>query len=120
REGGNALDAAIAANAMLGVVWPHMNGLGGDLFLQMWWARERAAIGLNASGRSSARASAERLREQGLRRIPASGGMAVSVPGVVDGWVTALERSGTRDLDRLLAPAIRYAEEGFPISGWLG
>src|SRR5262245_15089344 len=83
REGGNALDAAIAANALLGVVWPHMNGLGGALFLQVWWAREGVPLGLNASGRSSARASAERLREQGHRRIPVSGGLAVSVPGVV-------------------------------------
>jgi gamma-glutamyltranspeptidase/glutathione hydrolase len=113
------LDAAIAANAAVGVVWPHMCGVGGDLFLLVYWARSGELVGLDASGRSPAGASVERARAMGHQEMPLRGGMSITVPGAVDGWITALERFGSRELGHLLGPAIRYAEQGFPISGWL-
>src|SRR4051812_11970388 len=119
QEGGNAVDAAIAANAVVSVAWPHMCGVGGDLFMLVYWAKTGDVFGLNASGRASRHASVEQVRSLGHQQMPRHGGLAVSVPGAVDGWTTALERFGTRGLDQLLAPATRYAEQGFPISSLL-
>ncbi len=116
QEGGNAVEAAIAANAVLGVTWPHMCGVGGDLFLLVYWAATGELLGLNASGHSSRRASVEAARALGHATMPLRGGLSITVPGAVDGWVTALERFGRLELGRLLAPAIRYAAEGFPIT----
>jgi gamma-glutamyltranspeptidase/glutathione hydrolase len=119
QDGGNAVDAAIAANAVVSVAWPHMCGIGGDLFMLVYWARSEDVFGLNASGRASRHASVERVRALGHQQMPTHGGLAVNVPGAVDGWATALERFGTRGLDELLAPAVRYAEHGFPITALL-
>jgi gamma-glutamyltranspeptidase/glutathione hydrolase len=116
KAGGNAIDAAIAANAMLGVVEPMNCGIGGDLFAIIWDARTRKLHGLNASGRSPYAMNAEVLRELGLQAIPSRGPLAWSVPGCVDGWDQLLKRFGTRSLEELLAPAICCAEQGFPVS----
>jgi len=117
--GGNAVDAAVAANAVLGVVYPHMCGLGGDLFLLIYSAQERRLFGLNASGRSPARATPAFFASRGLTSIPLRGILAVSVPGAVDGWAKALDRFGTMTFPQVLKPAIEYAEGGFPVSARL-
>jgi len=116
KAGGNAIDAAIAANAMLGVVEPSNCGIGGDLFAVIWDAKTRKLYGLNGSGRSPYAMSAEVLNERGLDSIPSRGPLAWSVPGCVDGWDQLLKRFGTKSLRELLAPAIGYAEQGFPVS----
>jgi gamma-glutamyltranspeptidase/glutathione hydrolase len=114
--GGNAVDAAVAANATLGVVEPMNCGVGGDLFAMVWDAKTRKLYGLNASGRSPYAMNAEVLKQRGLTAIPGRGPLAWSVPGCVDGWSQLLARFGTRSLGDLLAPAIGYAENGFPVS----
>ena len=120
KKGGSAVDAALAANAALGLMEPHMCGLGGDLFAIVWDAEERQLHGLNASGRSPRSLDygqlAGRLRRLGTRRIPANSILSVSVPGAVHGWTTLHERFGRLPFADLLAPAIRYAERGFPVS----
>ena len=110
RDGGNAIDAAIAAAAVLSVVSPHECGLGGDLFAVIHDARSGATHALNASGRAPAAASVERYPDG----IPATGPRSVSVPGMVGGWAAAVERFGSRALASLLPAAIGHAEEGFP------
>ncbi len=114
REGGNAADAAVTACAVLCVVEPHMTGVGGDCFV-MLAKPGQAPWGYNGSGRSASRASAEALRSQGLHEIGTSI-HAVTVPGAVDAWGETLKTHGTIGLDRALAPAIRYAQSGFPIA----
>ena len=116
RGGGSAVDAAIAANAVLGLVEPTGCGVGGDLFAIVWDAKERRLFGLNGSGRSPRALTLERLRELGIERIPPFGALPISVPGCVDGWVTLHERFGRLPLAEVLAPAIGYAKEGAPIS----
>jgi gamma-glutamyltranspeptidase/glutathione hydrolase len=120
KEGGSAVDAAIAANAMLGLVEPTGSGIGGDLFAIVWDVESGGLHGLNASGRSPKGLSLEQLKatlaEQGLDRIPPFGPLPVSVPGCVDGWFELHARFGKLPMARLLAPAIRYAKEGFPVS----
>ncbi len=116
REGGSAVDAAIAANLVLGVVWPHMCGVGGDLFAQVWSAADGRLYGLNASGRSGAAASVEAYRERGLTAMPETGALAVTVPGAAGGWFTLHERWGKLDVERVFAPAIRHAREGIALS----
>ena len=115
-SGGCAVDAAIAANAALGVVYPHMCGIGGDLFMLVYSGKEERLVGLNASGRSPARATRAFFAERGLRSIPLRGVLSVSVPGAVDGWSMAQQRFGTMSLEQLLSPAIEYAEAGFPVT----
>jgi gamma-glutamyltranspeptidase/glutathione hydrolase len=115
KEGGNALDAAIAANAVLQVVMPFVVGLGGDLFLLLHDARSGLLYGLNASGRAPAAATIERYHTLGYSEMPDFGIHTVTVPGCADGWGMAAERFGRFGLARALAPAIRYAEEGFPV-----
>jgi gamma-glutamyltranspeptidase len=115
KEGGSALDAAIAANAVLQVVWPFVVGLGGDLFILLYDARSGALHGLNASGRAPAAATIERYHKLGYSDMPDFGIHTVTVPGCADGWGMAMERFGRLGLARVLAPAIRYAEEGFPV-----
>ncbi len=116
QQGGNAVDAAIAANAVLGVVEPMSCGIGGDLFAIVWDAKTQRLIGLNASGRAPGAATIELFRAKGLATIPVHGPLSWSVPGCVNGWDQLRRRFGTRSLDELLAPAIAYAELGFPVS----
>jgi len=115
-EGGNAIDAAVTAAAVLSVVEPTMNGIGGDLFALVYDPRSGRVEGLNASGRSASAATPEEFRRRKLDRIPSRGELSVSVPGVVDGWAQLLERFGSIPLARALEPAIRYARDGFPVS----
>jgi gamma-glutamyltranspeptidase / glutathione hydrolase len=115
-EGGNAIDAAVTAAAVLSVVEPTMNGLGGDLFAIVFDERERKLLGLNASGRAPAAATLDEYRRRGIESVPGDGILSVTVPGVVDGWAELLERCGTIQLGRALAPAIAYARKGFPVS----
>jgi gamma-glutamyltranspeptidase / glutathione hydrolase len=117
--GGNALDAAVAMNAMLAVVYPHMCGLGGDLFLLYAEARTGRLHCLNASGPAPALATVAALRARGLAAVPVRGPLTATVPGAVAGWQAALERLGTRPLGDLLAPAAAVAEEGAPFTARL-
>lgn len=125
REGGNAVDAVIAASAVLGVVQPMMSGLGGDTFLVLWRAEEQRAYALNGSGVAPYAANREWFTSRGLQKMPLRGMLSVSVPGAVDAMVEALDRwgSGRFALSRLLEPAIDYAEDGFPVArrvaGWI-
>jgi gamma-glutamyltranspeptidase/glutathione hydrolase len=114
-KGGNALDAAIAANAVLGVVRPHMCGIGGDAFIILYVAEKQETKVLNASGRSPYGAERDFFAKKGMERIPDKGILPVTVPGAVDGWVGALEAHGTMALETLLQKAIEYAERGFPV-----
>lgn len=116
RAGGTAMDAAIAANAVLGLVEPTGSGIGGDLFAIVWDARRNELRGLNGSGRSPKSLTLETLRGMGLARIPAHGPLSVSVPGAVDGWFTLHEAFGRLPMSDVLAAAIGYAEQGFPVT----
>ncbi len=115
-QGGNAVDAAVAANAVMGVVAPMANGPGGDLFALVYEAKSGKLYGLNASGWSPAGLTLEYLKQEGLKEMPQSGIKSVTVPGVVDGWDKLVSRFGKKQLGELLAPAIRYADEGFPVT----
>ncbi len=116
KAGGNAIDAAIAVNAALGVVEPMSCGIGGDLFAIIQDAESGGLTGLNASGRAPYAATIEHYRGRGYEYIPDTGPLNWSVPGCVDGWVCLLERFGTMSLAQVLEPAIFYAESGFPVS----
>jgi gamma-glutamyltranspeptidase/glutathione hydrolase len=116
RSGGNAVDAAIAANAMLGVVEPMSCGVGGDLFVLYWDNKTQRLYGLNASGRSPYALSRQVFEELGLEQIPTEGPLSWSVPGCVSGWEELQRRFGRKTLADVLAPAIAYAEEGFPVT----
>ncbi|MEL6973405.1 MAG: gamma-glutamyltransferase [Bacteroidota bacterium] len=116
KAGGNAIDAAIAANAVLGLVEPTGNGIGGDLFAIVWDAETEQLYGLNASGRSPASLTLEYFKENGYTSIPALGPLPVSVPGAVDGWFELHGKFGKMEMKDILAPAIDYAENGFPVS----
>lgn len=115
-HGGNAVDAAVAAAAVLAVVEPTMTGPGGDLFAIVHDGRTGKLSGLNGSGRSAYAASCEAFSRRALDRIPTGGVLSVSVPGAVDGWATLLEAHGTISLAQALAPAIEYARNGFPVA----
>jgi gamma-glutamyltranspeptidase len=116
RSGGNAVDAAITMAAVLAVVRPHMNGVGGDNFLLIRDARTKRVYALNGSGRAGAKATPAFFASQRLSRVPGTGIMSVSVPGAVRAWEDALKRFGTISLSAALQPAIGYAERGFPVS----
>ena len=116
KSGGNAIDAAIAVNAALGVVEPMSCGIGGDLFAIVWDATGGKLTGLNASGRAPYAATIEYYRGRGHEYIPDTGPLNWSVPGCVDGWNCLLDRFGTMSLEQVLEPAISYAEHGFPVS----
>ena len=116
QQGGNAVDAAVAAAAVLNLTEPHMTGIGGDMFAILWSANDQELVGLDASGRSGSLLTPETLRAKGHERMPGSGAEAVTVPGAISGWVALLERYGTMSLAQVLAPAIRIAEEGFPVT----
>ncbi|UCD48798.1 MAG: gamma-glutamyltransferase [Phycisphaerales bacterium] len=116
KQGGSAVDAAIAANAALGLMEPTGNGIGGDLFAIVWDARTKELYGLNASGRSPYALTLQHFKDLGLKQIPARGPLPVSVPGCVDGWFELHERFGTLPMTTILQPAIAYARQGFPVS----
>ena len=116
QEGGNAIDAAVTAAGVLAVVEPTMNGIGGDLFALIFDPDDRRVHALNASGRSAFAATPDIFAARGLDDIPGRGILSVSVPGVVDGWSELLARHGTITLERALAPAIRYARDGYAVS----
>ncbi len=116
KQGGNAIDAAIAANAVLALTEPTGCGLGGDLFAIIWDAKTSKLYGLNASGRSPASLTLDYFLNNGYSGIPAYGPLPVSVPGCVDGWFEMLNKFGSLHMDKILAPAISYAREGFPVS----
>jgi gamma-glutamyltranspeptidase/glutathione hydrolase len=115
-EGGNAIDAAVTAAAVLAVVEPTMNGIGGDLFAIVFDGKTKSLHGLNASGRAGSGATPAAFAALGLKEMPARGPLPVTVPGVVDGWNELLKKHGTITLARALAPAIAYAREGFAVS----
>lgn len=119
-DGGNAIDAAIAANAATGLMEPTGSGVGGDLFALIWSADDKKLYALNASGRASMNANREALVAQGLEYLPRGGALSVTVPGAVDGWFMLHERFGSVSMPELLAPAIRYADEGFPLTQFIG
>ncbi|MGH9699474.1 MAG: gamma-glutamyltransferase [Candidatus Acidiferrales bacterium] len=114
-KGGSAVDAAIAANAVLGVTEPMMNGLGGDLFLMYWDAKTGKLYGLNASGWAPRGLSIEYLKQHGITSMPEYGIQSVTVPGVVDGWSKAHQRFGRLPWKDLFAPAVYYAQHGYPV-----
>ena len=116
KQGGTAVDAAVAANAALGLMEPTGSGIGGDLFAIVWDSKTRKLHGLNASGRSPYGLTLKALKEQGLTSIPARGPLPVTVPGCVDGWFELHAKFGKLPMKAILAPAIQYATEGFPVA----
>jgi gamma-glutamyltranspeptidase/glutathione hydrolase len=116
KAGGSAVDAAIAANAALGLMEPTGNGMGGDLFAIVWDAEKKELVGLNASGRAPKAMTLEYFQKNGIDTIPPFGPLPVSVPGAVDGWFQLHGRYGRLDMKEILAPAIAYATDGFPVS----
>ncbi len=116
KQGGTAVDAAIAANAALGLMEPTGSGIGGDLFAIVYEAKTGKLYGLNASGRSPKELTMDYFKAKGLKSIPPYGPLPVSVPGCVDGWFELHKRFGKLGMEQLLSPAIAYAENGFPVS----
>ncbi len=116
QKGGTAIDAAIAANCMLGLVEPTGNGLGGDLFALIWDARTQKLYGLNGSGRSPRSLTKDYFKQQRIQKIPTYGALSVSVPGCVDGWYAMHERFGKLPMPELLQPTVKYARQGFPVT----
>jgi gamma-glutamyltranspeptidase/glutathione hydrolase len=120
QSGGNAIDAAVTAAAVLAVVEPTMTGVGGDVFAIVYDARAKTLRGLNSSGRAGARADADMLVAKGMTAMPAEGVYPITVPGAVAGWAELLQQHGTVTLARALEPAIHYARDGFPVSEIIG
>ncbi len=116
KKGGNAIDAAIAVDAMLGLVEPTGSGIGGDLFAIVWDAKSQKLYGLNASGRSPYGLTLAYLKKKGYTKIPSFGPLPVTVPGCVDGWFELNKRFGSLPMNEILHPTIDYAREGFPVS----
>ena len=116
KKGGNAIDAAIGANAALGLMEPTGNGIGGDLFAIVWSAKENKLYGLNASGRSPKKLTLQYFKKNNLKAIPPYGPLPVSVPGCVDGWFSLHDRFGNLSMSDILKPTIEYAENGFPMT----
>ena len=119
KKGGSAVDAAIAANAALGLMEPTGCGIGGDLFAIIWDAEKEELTGLNASGRSPESLTLQHFRDLGMERIPYLGPLSVSVPGAVDGWFELHERYGRLPMSELLQPSIDYANNGFPVTEFI-
>ena len=116
KNGGNAIDAAIAANAVLGLVEPTGCGIGGDLFAIIWSADEKKLFGLNSSGPAPKNISINKLKQKGLEKIPPYGPLPVTVPGAVAGWVSIHKKFGLLEFNKLFKDAINYAENGFPVT----
>src|SRR5579863_9859327 len=117
-RGGNAVDAAIATNAMMGVVEPMMNGIGGDLFVIVYDAKAKKLYGLNASGWAPKGLTPEYLHKLGLRDMPQQGVNSITVPGAVDGWQKLADKFGRKKLGEDLQAAIRTARDGYPVPEW--
>jgi gamma-glutamyltranspeptidase / glutathione hydrolase len=115
KQGGNAVDAAVATSAAMGLMEPTSCGIGGDLYAVVWDAKTQTLHGLNASGRAPGRATVAEFRRRGLKSIPEKGPLSWSVPGCVDGWDQLRQKFGTWGFDKLLAPSVRYAEAGVPV-----
>ena len=118
-SGGNAVDAAIATNAMMGVVSPMMNGIGGDLFAIVYDAKANKLYGLNASGWAPKALTIDFLHKQGLREMPQTGVNTITVPGAVEGWQKLSDKFGRKKLSEDLAPAIQTAKNGYPVTEWV-
>ena len=118
-QGGNAVDAAIATNAMMGVVSPMMNGIGGDLFAIVYDAKANKLYGLNASGWAPKALTPELLRKKGLREMPMAGVDTITVPGAVDGWQKLADKFGRKKLADDLGAAIQTARDGYPVTEWV-
>jgi len=116
KKGGTAVDAAIAANAALGLMEPVSNGIGGDLFAIVWDARTKKLYGYNGSGRSPKSLTLQWFKDHGYEAIPPTGPLPVSVPGAVDGWFALHQRFGKLPMRQVLAPTVAYAREGFPVT----
>ena len=116
KNGGNAIDAAIAANAAIGLMEPTGNGIGGDLFAIIWIEKDKKLYGLNASGRSPKNLTLDYFKNKSFSEIPAYGPLPVSVPGCVDGWFEMHEKFGSIAMHEILRPAIEYADNGFPVT----
>jgi gamma-glutamyltranspeptidase / glutathione hydrolase len=116
RHGGNAIDAAVTAAAVLSVTEPHMTGIGGDMFAIVWLAREQKLVALNASGRAGSLMTRETLLTRGFSPGSQQGAMSVTVPGALAGWDMLVRTHGRRTLAQALQPAIAYARDGFPVS----
>ncbi|HKP28066.1 MAG TPA: gamma-glutamyltransferase family protein [Gemmatimonadales bacterium] len=116
RLGGNAIDAAVTAAAVLSVTEPHMTGIGGDFFAIIWLAREQKLVALNASGRAGALLTREKLAARGFKPGSQQGAMSVTVPGALAGWDMLVRTYGRRSLADALKPAIQYARDGFPVT----
>ncbi len=116
KKGGTAVDAAIAADALLGLVEPTGSGMGGDLFAIVWDATTKKLYGLNGSGRSPKSLTLDYFKQHGYTHIPAHGPLPVTVPGCVDGWFALHDKFGTLPMQEILQPAINYAREGFPVT----
>ena len=116
KNGGNAIDAAIAANAAIGLMEPTGNGIGGDLFAIIWIEKDKKLYGLNASGRSPKNLTLDYFKNNNFSEIPAYGPLPVSVPGCVDGWFEMHEKFGSTPMRDILEPAIEYADNGFPVT----
>ncbi len=115
-EGGNAVDAAVATAAVLNVVEPVSTGVGGDMFALIWNNEDKSVRAINGSGRAPMATSIDALTSEGHRDMPQAGVHSVTVPGAVHGWETLMESCGTMPLAEVLKPAIKYAEQGFPVS----
>src|SRR5579863_8555564 len=118
-HGGNAVDAAIATNAVMGLVEPMMNGIGGDLFAIVYDAKANKLYGMNASGWAPAGLTIDHLHGLGLREMPQDGVNSITVPGAVDGWQKLADKFGRKKLKDDLAAAIRTAQDGFPVPEWV-
>jgi len=116
QDGGNAIDAAVTAAAVLAVVEPSMNGIGGDLLAIVYDAKTRKVYGLDSTGRSAYAATPEEFAKRGLKQMPGRGVLTVDVPGVIEGWHQLLTRFGTISLAKAMAPAIGFARNGFPVA----
>ena len=116
RAGGNAIDAAVTAAAVISVTEPMMTGMGGDMFATVWVAKEHRLVAINASGRAGALMTREALLAKGHTEMPVRGAETVTVPGALAGWDALLKKYGTITLAQALAPAIKYAEEGYPVT----
>ncbi len=120
KNGGNAIDAAIAVNAALGLMEPTGGGIGGDLFAIIWSAKDKKLYGLNASGRSPEKLNLKYFKDRSMTGIPSYGPLPVTVPGCVDGWFEMHDKFGSMEMEQILEPAIKYAREGFPVTELIG